>query len=678
MYLLIGKKCTVLHPRGQIIKLLRLIWNIKSALDGIERLMERELSHPTPPLIDDQNNLKNEGVLGCDTPIYCRGSPLKTIQLSSIFKDSKTFVDRPTKRPQEEVLIAFSKLPKNASASVLENFVDTYFSEEGHDLIAAPILQFNPLSLDNEITVPVLKKFSGIVHGYWQNLTRKTDLSNLCEGCSTSLIPLNYSFIVPGGRFREMYYWDSYFVVEGLLVSGLHEMARNTIENLSEMVNRFGFVPNGNRAYYLNRSMPPLLTQIVKIYYEATKDLKFLNQLLPVLRREYEYWRKNSSVRVPVKKLEKNCVTVNFYTLNRYNVQNSSPRPESYQEDYYTVEKATWLNETEKATLYGNIASATESGWDFSSRWIHAQAFHDHCTLIKTNQFDENQNNIGLLRHLNTRSIIPVDLNSILYMNEVSLAQFHEEVGLLKLAKSFRTMATRRHEAIIAVHWDSKNLRFWDFNLTSGHHTAVESLAGFFPFWARVFPEEILQNRTAAEKSFSWIQYLLDRYPGSLPATEIPTGLQWDFPNAWPPLQYAVIKGLINVDEIYSLNRPNNFQNSASSEANKSHLNKQINDSENIFTQITQSVAQRFVSSVFCAWVFTGGQFSDIIGPNNETIMDSGHIFEKYNSTNVTTPGGGGEYVVQTGFGWTNGVFLWMISKFGKGLVQPECIRDPL
>ncbi|CAG8616406.1 2696_t:CDS:2 [Ambispora leptoticha] len=586
--------------------------------------------------------------IGCKSPIYCPDEFLTTIQLAHLFNDSKTFVDMPTKKPIHEVLQAFSELPFPHTRSSLRDFVDTYFSSPEGSLIFTNFTDFNPSpEFLEKIKDHTLHAFAGIINSYWPDLSRRIAKDrNLCEGCVDSIYPVNNTFIVPGGRFREFYYWDSYFIMEGLLVSGYFRMAKDIIENFLQIVGEIGFVPNGNRIYYLNRSMPPLLTQMVKIYYKATNDFDMVKSALPTLLKEYEFWQKNTTVQI----VAKNHPSKKKYTLNRYIVHNSDPRPESFLEDYFTATNATWLNATGRENLYADIATVAETGWDFSSRWVRAEKLTEY---LQDTSFTR-PNNYALLQNLDTRSVIPIDLNSILYMNEIVLADFNAKVGNKKLANSFRKRAKDRREGMIDIFWDKKRLSFWDFNLTSGTHTPVASLAAFFPFWAGIYPTEITNNLTAAKESFRLIEKLLEKYPGSLPATEIDTGLQWDFPNAWPPLQYVVIEALMNVEKLY-------------------------NEKDNINTirELARTVAQRLVSSVLCAWLETGGEIhtNNISTKRKENFMnDVGHIFEKYNATNLTIPGGGGEYVVQTGFGWTNGITLWILDKFSEIIQAPECI----
>ena len=123
-----------------------------------------------------------------------------------------------------------------------------------------PFLQPNSTS----IVSPMVHGWASIVHSYWASLIRETNHSSLCNGvsCESTLIPLNHTFVAPGGRFREQYYWDSYWIIEGLIQSELYDVANSTLQNFMDELEHFGFIPNGGRIYYLNRSQPPLFMKV--------------------------------------------------------------------------------------------------------------------------------------------------------------------------------------------------------------------------------------------------------------------------------------------------------------------------------------------------------------------------------------------------------------------------------
>ncbi len=175
-------------------------------------------------------------------------------------------------------------------------------------------LKTDPAFVKN-INDTVIAQFVQKVIDIWPDLTRrysgKTGATS-CDGCQSSFVPVNRTFVVAGGRFREPYYWDSYWILEGLLRTGgsFVDISLNTIENFLDLVEQYGFVPNGARVYYLNRSQPPLLSQMVRIYIEHTKDKSILKRALPLLVKEHEFWMTNRSISVTAPN-KKN------YTLNR-------------------------------------------------------------------------------------------------------------------------------------------------------------------------------------------------------------------------------------------------------------------------------------------------------------------------------------------------------------------------
>lgn len=128
------------------------------------------------------------------------------------------------------------------------------------------------------------------------------------------------TFIVPGGRFRENYYWDTYFALEGILTGGLQTTANQTIQNYLFYLENFGFIPNGARLYYLNRSQPPLFAQMLYLYVSQTNDTSFLPRAMELVEVEMAWWNTNRTVNV--------TANGQTYSLHRYDVDNTAPRPE--------------------------------------------------------------------------------------------------------------------------------------------------------------------------------------------------------------------------------------------------------------------------------------------------------------------------------------------------------------
>ncbi|KAK0653475.1 Trehalase [Lasiodiplodia hormozganensis] len=604
----------------------------------------------------------------CDSPIYCHGELLKAVQLAAPYSDSKTFVDLPTIKPLDEVLAAFAQLSQPiTNNSELNTFLDTYFGDAGSELEAVPAdeLTTNATFLDHVADADV-RSFVGQVVDIWPDLTRRYVGAANCSGCVDSFIPLNRTFVVAGGRFREAYYWDSFWILEGLLRTkgSFTEIAGNIIENFLDLVDTIGFIPNGARLYYLNRSQPPVLALMVKTYVEYTGNTTILDRAIPLLEKEYEFWTTNRTVAI-----QKGNRT---YSLNHYAVENNQPRPESYLEDYQTANNESYysengiiypgtdLNDSAKALLYSNLASGAESGWDYSSRWLRYPE-------------DAADDVYFPLRSLNTREVVPVDLNSILYGCETAIAEFHNLTGNDTAAAQWSERAADRSKAIYDLMWNEDHFAYFDYNLTSHSQNVFivadntsttnetsgaeapngEQLsftpAQYYPFWTGAAPDSLKNNPLAVRNAYSHVVQLLDENPGGLAATNLATGEQWDQPNVWPNLQYVIIKGLLNVPPTFG-----------------------EDDEEYIWTQDTAlRIAQRYLDSSFCTWRATGGSTPSF--PKIDGTEGNGIMFEKYSDENINAAGGGGEYEVVEGFGWSNGVLIWAADVFGQKLQVPDC-----
>lgn len=214
----------------------------------------------------------------------------------------------------DEVIAAFNKLTQPiTNNTALNDFLTENFAPAGGELEAVPTdqLQTDPKFLD-KLNDTVIKEFSQAVIKIWPDLTRQYAGPSNCTACVNSFIPVNRTFVVAGGRFREPYYWDSYWIIEGLLRTGgnFTEIAKNTIENFLDLVETIGFIPNGARLYYLNRSQPPLLSKMVRSYVDYTNDTSILERAVPLLIKEYGFWQNNRTVEVT-------AADGKNYTLNR-------------------------------------------------------------------------------------------------------------------------------------------------------------------------------------------------------------------------------------------------------------------------------------------------------------------------------------------------------------------------
>lgn len=529
---------------------------------------------------------------GCTHPVYCTGPILDAVQRAQIFNDSKTFVDMPMKYPPSQTLALFHQnIGKNSSSADLLHFMEEYFYPAGSDLVDVNPVDWVPNpSFLNQFNNTNVRDFASAVHHKWNVLVRDWN-DSFCDGCHSHL-DVDYPFVIAGSRFREFYYWDSYWTMQGLIVSGMMTTTKGLLLNFLQLVKEIGFLPNGGRIYYLNRSQPPLLTQMVERYYAATGDLAFLQYAVPILDLEYQYFMTNTSVEI------------DGYTLNRFYVINDAPRPESYLED---VTLAEALDEDQAAQLYQNIATGAETGWDFSSRWMDHEP--DLSSLITTEK-------------------IPVDLNSILYKNEVTLSKFYSLLNQPEMSTLYSQRSQIRMKALHSLLWNPET-QIWNDRFLNGTLDNRFYASNFVPFWAGAFGD---LDSDQIDKIINDMSEVLS-YPGGVPTSTIQTGQQWDFPNGWAPLQYFTIAGLNNIAISPSLSPSLRVK----------------------CAEIAFQLSSKWLTSNYCAW--------------NQTGM----MFEKYDVTTRGYPGGGGEYVVQDGFGWTNGVALYLLDLYGSHFTLDTC-----
>ncbi|KAF8324783.1 Six-hairpin glycosidase-like protein [Cantharellus anzutake] len=643
----------------------------------------------------------------CPSEIFCNGELLQTINIAQLYSDSKTFVDKPTRLPSNRTLDDFYGIVgvgpspnPNVTYGELVNFVDADFQGEGLELIPLSQQNTTPSFLSPlRIPDPLVLGWSGVVHSYWGALVRGTDPSKLCTGgaagCESTLIPLNHTFVVPGGRFREQYYWDSYWIVEGLLQSEHYSIVNSTLQNFMDELEMIGFIPNGGRKYYLNRSQPPMFMKMLWAYVNATGDVWILNRAIPLAEVELAWWEKNRTISV------RSPYTRKTWDVARYAVVNSAPRPEGFLQDYLAANGPDLVvpyNESQKADLYAELASGAESGHDYSSRWIQ-QPLLGNTT-----------NTTPALRTLNVRKTIPVDLNSALYKYRLLLADLYDlrkNAGAAdhQRACHHRHIASNLKQAILDLFWDPKKLAFYDFNMTSNARGTVFTPAAFWPFWNGIIPKEVLESEDKAKEAFGSVRLVLSRYNGTFPASFLVNGLQWDAPNAWPPHQFIIFealkslpksitskpltplsanvssfslipKGQLGFTESELPLQPLDRGGYASGDINEVAVARgggtngttvvnggNATTKEDWASALSRELANRYISSVFCSWYSTGGSIPGLLDqlPPQElnatnSIGSMGHMFEKTSMFDIDVAGGGGEYTVQVGFGWTNGV----------------------
>ncbi len=503
------------------------------------------------------------------TPDQIYGQLFKDVQMSRIFPDNKTFVDCTPKRKPAAIVADYLKTKNNPAIRFsLELFVKENFE------LPPPPPAFNYIQQEKDVAVHI--------KNLWSNLKREQDKT--IEG--SSLLALPHRYIVPGGRFREIYYWDSYFTMLGLKESDETETMKNMLDNFKFLIEKYGHIPNGNRSYYLSRSQPPFFMLMAELYATATNETENLKPYIAAIEKEYNFWTSGYTTIKPGTALKKLVRLPDGSILNRYCDALFIPRQESWADDVETAAKS----KRDKKIVYNHLRSAAESGWDFSSRWL------------------ANENDLSTIE---TTDIIPVDLNSLLYYTEMSLADYYDRHDDSKTSKFYTARAAKRYAAIQKYCFNTKEKIYYDYNWKKKRLTGKFTPASFFPLWLLDNSADLREvyGEAAAQK----LKTILLKDGGVL-STAITNKQQWDAPNGWAPLQWVVIRALENCNQ----------------------------------GELATDIANRWIKL------------------NNDVYQRTGKLMEKYNVTNTKLEAGGGEYPGQDGFGWTNGVLLALIAKYGK------------
>lgn len=443
------------------------------------------------------------------------------------------------------------------------------------------------------------------------------------------LLYLDHPYVVPGGRFNEMYGWDSYFILRGLLRAGRIELARGMVENFYFEIAHYGAVLNANRTYYLSRSQQPFLSSMIMAVYQAEKekgkdDRAWLEQGYSYEVRDHDMWLEPE-------------MRAGDTGLSRYFDFGEGPAPESVKDEtgHYRKVVEYFLDHPEQnaghlverrpgeitklgpgtayvlrlcdmphtmarpscdelreislsADFYKGDRAMRESGFDISFRFGPFGA--------------------------DTHHYAAVCLNSLLYKSEMDLAEMSEILGRKADAESWRQKAAARRTAINKYLWDEAKGEFFDYDFMKGARSSYEYLTTYYPLWAGLATPEQAKAVLGNLKSFE--------QPGGAVMSPYQTGAQWDYPYAWAPTQMILVDGL----------RRYGFEADA------------------------DRIAYRFASMIA------------------ENYAKEGYIVEKYNAVTRSTDAAvtSGYSINVIGFGWTNAAYL----EFLKEL--PEAKRAEL
>jgi alpha,alpha-trehalase len=432
-------------------------------------------------------------------PAHDLGPLFQAVQVSGVFADSKTFVDAQ---------------PLEAPAGIEAEYTSSR-GDPGFNLRAFVTRHFAlPQQQETGFHTDTTQTMEQHIRGLWPVLTRGPPPDTATA--RSSLIPLPEPYVVPGGRFREVYYWDSYFTMLGLVESGRTDLVRSMLDNFAYLIETLGHIPNGNRTYYLSRSQPPFFAAMVALYARATDTAEAL-RYLDALEREHAFWMDGAGRVTPGQAYRRVVRLRDGAMLNRYWDDLPEPRPESFKEDYALGQS---LPEGRRAAFYRNVRATAESGWDFSSRWMRDP------TDLST---------------LETTAMIPVDLNSLLYHAETVIAAlraYRGNPGDAEVARRFTAAAEARRRTLVALAYDSASGFFYDVRWSTGARvTDRPTLAAAVPlYFGLATPEQ--GRAVAARLERDFLQ------PGGFVTTRITSGQQWVAPNGWPPLEWMAIEGV--------------------------------------------------------------------------------------------------------------------------------------
>ncbi|MBV4366409.1 alpha,alpha-trehalase TreA [Erwinia phyllosphaerae] len=500
-------------------------------------------------------------------PDVTLGPLYQAVQAAKLFPDQKTFADALPKTSPSQILADWQMQRKQSNFD-LRRFVKTNFTLPVSGAAYVP---------------PAGQSLREHIDGLWPVLTRNGTPLNQWD----SLLALPKPYVVPGGRFQEIYYWDSYFTMLGLAESGHWDRVQDMVDNFAALLDKYGHIPNGSRSYYLSRSQPPFFSLMVDLL-ATHKGESVYSQYLPELQKEYSYWMSDADS-LKAGDAAKTVVKLKDGTLlNRYWDSRDTPRTESWMDDIETAEKA---KERNKGELYRDLRAGAASGWDFSSRWFAKP---------------------GDISTIETTHILPVDLNSLMFHLEQTLARANKEAGHQDASQHFTQLAEQRQKAINHYLWDSKQGWYADYDWRKAKVRPQLTAATLFPLYLKVATAD-QANRTAMAVQAQLVK------EGGLVTTNVNNGQQWDAPNGWAPLQWAAVEGL------------NNY-------------GKQT---------LAKDIGMRFLNNVQTTY-------------NKEHKLVEKYVVEGKNLGG----GGGGEYPLQDGFGWTNGVTLKLMDLYcPKGVV---------
>ena len=425
------------------------------------------------------------------------------------------------------------------------------------------------------------------------------------------LLYLPNRYVVPGGRFNEMYGWDSYFILLGLEHDGRAELARGMVENFFFEIENYGAILNANRTYFFTRSQPPFLSSMIREVYEhpapgTQPDKKWLARAYAYAQRDHALWTSAEH-------------QAGSTGLTRYHDLGEGPVPEMADDSSYYPDVIRWLlahPDDHPEYLVDGVANPTpeqaaalaKSSCDTTASHVCAQAVVDgHRLSAAFYRSDRAMRESGFDTSFrfgpfsgSTADFAPICLNSLLYKYEQDMAHFATLLGRKHEAAQWTRHADERRAAIDKYLWDADTGLYEDYNFVTAKRSSYHFLTTFYPLWAGA--------ASPAQATAVRAHLNLFEQSGGLQTSGFISGVQWDAPFGWAPITWLAVSGL----------------------------------DHNGFHEDATRVAGEFTTTVL------------------DNFLRDGTIREKYNvvsgSANVKVAAGYKSNVV--GFGWTNAVYL--------------------
>ena len=337
------------------------------------------------------------------------------------------------------------------------------------------------------------------------------------------LLYLPRPYVVPGGRFNEMYGWDSYFIQVGLLADGETERARDMVENFLYEIEHYGTILNANRTYYMTRSQPPFLTEMVLGVYDKTGDKEWLRRTRPAIEKYYQFWTTEPHL-------------IPGTGLSRYYDLGDGPAAEVLSDEKDAQGRTHYDRIRE---YYRDHPEAAKGDYDVDRYYDRANdrltdLFYKGDRSMRESGFDPS-NRFGLF-NVDIIHYAPVCLNTLLFRMETEAARIEETVGNTAGAAEWRRRAAARHAAVDKYLWDAPSGLYLDYNFETKTRRKYEFATTFYPLWAGL--------ASKAQAARVRLNLKLFEAPGGLLTSTRVTGNQWDAPFGWAPLQMIPADGL--------------------------------------------------------------------------------------------------------------------------------------